>query len=39
MIADLVLVPKNAINAWIAIEDEIRMAEASVIPDDLIREL
>jgi 5-methylcytosine-specific restriction protein A len=37
MIADLVLVPKNAINAWIAIEDEIRMAEGSLIPDDLVR--
>jgi 5-methylcytosine-specific restriction enzyme A len=39
MIVDLVLVHKNTINAWIAIEDEIRMAEASVIPDDLVRDI
>jgi 5-methylcytosine-specific restriction enzyme A len=39
MIADLVLVPGNAINAWIAIEDEILMAEASAIPAGLMRDI
>lgn len=32
MIGDLGLVPRAAANAWIAIEDEIRMAEGSDIP-------
>jgi 5-methylcytosine-specific restriction protein A len=39
MIADLVLVPGNAINAWIAIEDEILMAEASAITAALVRDI
>ena len=39
MIADLSLVPKNATNARIAIEDEIRMAEGSDIPDDLVTDI
>lgn len=39
LIADLVIVPTTAMNAWIAIEDEIRMAEASAIPDALLRNI
>jgi 5-methylcytosine-specific restriction enzyme A len=39
MIADLALVPKEAVNAWIAIEDEIRVAERSDIPDSLLRNI
>ena len=36
-IADLLLVPRPAANAWIAIEDEIAMAESSSLPEAVIQ--
>jgi 5-methylcytosine-specific restriction protein A len=36
-IADLPLSPRHAVNAWIAIEDEIQIAECSPLPADVVR--
>jgi 5-methylcytosine-specific restriction protein A len=36
-IADLPLTPRPAVNAWIAIEDEIATAERSPLPEDVVR--
>lgn len=39
MIDELVLLPKEATNAWIAVEDEIRMAEGSSIPKSVVKSI
>jgi 5-methylcytosine-specific restriction protein A len=37
VISDLPLKPRPAVNAWIAIEDEIAIAERSPLPEDVVR--
>ena len=39
VLADLKLEPRPAPNAWIAIEDEVKMAEASDIPDAVVKHI
>jgi 5-methylcytosine-specific restriction protein A len=38
-IADLALIPKPAANAWVAIEDQIEIAEASDLPENILRDI